>query len=34
MGCNPILEWLHCFQSEQYDRVVAALTQTLGVSGP
>ena len=38
MGCNPNLEWLHCFQWEHYrqhhHRIVAALTLTLGVNGP
>ena len=38
MGCNPNLEQLHCFQSEQYHlrhpSIVAALTLTLSVKGP
>ena len=34
IGCNPILEQLHCFQSEQYRRVVGALILSLGVKGP
>ena len=36
IGCNPILEWLHCFQwkrnRKRHLRVVAALTLTLGVN--
>ena len=38
IGCNPILEWLHCFQWEQNHKrhrwVVGALTLTLLVNGP
>ena len=34
IGCNPILEQLHCFQSEQYRRVVGVLILSLGVKGP
>ena len=38
MECNPILEWLNCFQWEQnhwhHHRVVATLTLMLGVNRP
>ena len=37
MGCNPVVEQLHCFQSEQYGQhhrtVAAALVLMLGVNG-
>ena len=29
MGCNPLLEWLHCFQWEQNHIVIAQLSRAL-----